>query len=166
MHEAQPLPMATKGPAFSLEPWAGMWSPYLSSLESILDVFTSLFTDATETLGISYLIFLIQGWRLFSNILLHFTHPSMWVCSASLTKRMQKQKSHLSIIPTSIYIMKSFCLPPWKGRRREEQSDGTSEWKKQHHKSENKPFLFGIIRERKVFINTQRYFHPLFSLIY
>lgn len=65
----------------------------------------SLFMDVNETLGILYLIFLIQGWRLFSNILLRFTHPSICVCSASLTKRMKKQKSHLSIIPTPIHLM-------------------------------------------------------------
>lgn len=80
-------------------------SPLTFFHERGLDVFMSRFMDVNETLGILYLIFFIQGWRLFSNILLHFTHPSLCVCSASLTKRMKKQKSHLSIISTPIHLM-------------------------------------------------------------
>lgn len=37
-----------------------------------LDVFMSLSMDVSETVGILYIIFLIQDWRLFSNILLCF----------------------------------------------------------------------------------------------
>lgn len=115
----------------------------------------SLFMDVNETLGILYLIFLIQGWRLFSNILLHFTHPSLCVCSASLTKRMKKKKSHLSIISTPIHLIDYVLSAIRVGEGK--WSDGAGEGKEQHHKSENIPLLFGI---RRGLICTQWYIWP------